>query len=165
MKAKILLAYDGSELSMKAVRYVAGLLAGQDVFVTLFHVLAPVPPSLREHGGAENPAVEAELESEYVQARGSWEKAEIAAECSFFGPAWEEFKRAGFDDDQVFAMNRVPSLDRDITDELLLEARERQYDTIVLGRKSHSHWRTLVKGDLAEKLVRHAKGYTVWIVE
>ena len=53
---RILVAVDGSKDSTRAGKSVGQLLRSTpDVTVTLFHVLTPLPPMLREHGGSEDP--------------------------------------------------------------------------------------------------------------
>ena len=58
----ILIAVDDSDESARALHYVGALLRDiQDVNVTLFHVLNPMPRELMEHGGSENPETEHHL--------------------------------------------------------------------------------------------------------
>jgi len=97
MKTKILLALDGSEASMRAARYVANLLGKRaDVFVTLFHILSPIPPSLLESGSLE---AEIKLKGQ----RAAWVKAEQTIECKLFNPVREMFQKAGFHRERIQA--------------------------------------------------------------
>jgi hypothetical protein len=166
MKAKILLPYNGTEPTMRAVEYVAKLLGKQsDVFVTLFRLMPAVPPSLREHGGAENPTDETAIGCEYEQKRKAWEECNLENECIFFGPARSMLKKAGFADDQIFGMCRFPETGSDLAQEILKECREHNYDTIVLSRRGLSGLRALFGGNPAEKLAKQTEGLAVWIVE
>ncbi|WHZ14682.1 MAG: hypothetical protein OJF52_001522 [Nitrospira sp.] len=59
---KILVAVDDSKDSTRAVKYVGRLLRTVSrASVTLFHVLNPLLPILREHGGSEDPVREEAL--------------------------------------------------------------------------------------------------------
>jgi hypothetical protein len=62
LPVRILVAVDGSKDSTRAVKYVGQLLHTiSGVTVTLFHVLNPLAPILREHGGSEDPVREEQL--------------------------------------------------------------------------------------------------------
>jgi hypothetical protein len=53
---RILVAVDNSKASMRAVNYVANIIAGmRDFTVCLLHVPGPLPPELREFGRSEDP--------------------------------------------------------------------------------------------------------------
>jgi len=51
------------------------------------------------------------------------------------------------------------------TKEILKLAQMRKCDTIVTARKALSWLGDLIHGDPAEELVRHGKGFTIWVVE
>ena len=79
---RILLAIDESENSHRIVQYVGSLLRRTpDVAVTLFHVLKPMPRELLEHGGAENPAAEAQLGAQLRNEQEAWIRKERESEC------------------------------------------------------------------------------------
>jgi len=166
MRAKILLALDGSEPSMKAARYVANLLGGQtDVSVTLFYVLSPIPPSLLEHGGDESQSQPSEAEVEFERRRTSWVEAKQAVECKLFDPIREMFKQAGFRDEQIQTKCPAPIPESNVAHEILQECQDGGYDTVVMGKRGQSRIRTFLTGSVTEKVVRHAKGYAVWVIE
>jgi hypothetical protein len=61
----LLVVIDESRASERAVSYVAHIIEGRKGFrVCLAHTLPELPASLIEHGGAENPVEEKELDSE-----------------------------------------------------------------------------------------------------
>ena len=49
--------------------------------------------------------------------------------------------------------------------EILSEAREKQYDAIVVARRGISHLEGLVMGSVSAKLAEHSSGTPVWIVD
>jgi len=166
MKAKILLALDGSEPSMKAAHYVANLLGGQpDVSVTLFYVLSSIPPSLLEHGGDESQTTPSEAEVEFERRRTSWVEAEQAVECKLFDPIREMFKQAGFSDEQIQTKCPAPTPESNIAHGILQECEDGGYDTVVMGKRGQSRIRTFLTGSVTEKVMRHAKGCAVWVIE
>jgi Ala-tRNA(Pro) deacylase len=159
LTAKILLALDGSEPSMKAAQYVANIFGGKpDVEVTLFHALSAIPPSLVEAAGIwvlTN-------DSNHARHRISWTEAKKAAESDFFAPVYKLLKAAGFADEQLRSKCVIES---DPAHEILKESEAGGYDTIVLGKRGLSRLRTLMTGSVTEKVVRHAKGRAVWVIE
>jgi nucleotide-binding universal stress UspA family protein len=158
MKAKFLLALDGSDASMRAAQYVANLLENQtDVLVTLFHVLLPIPPSLLEGG--------IDTDSELKRQRAMWVKDEQSAECQLFAPVREIFRKAGFHDRQI-QTRCLPSVNEpDVAHAILKESEEGGYDTVVVGRRGRSRIRIFLTGSVTEKIVRHARACAVWVIE
>ena len=70
---RILLAVDESDNSRRVVQYVGSLLSRTpDAVITLFHVLKPMPRRFLEHGGSENPAVEAQLSMQLRHEQDAW---------------------------------------------------------------------------------------------
>jgi hypothetical protein len=53
---------------------------------------------------------------------------------------------------------------REAADEVLLLARDQDCDTVIVGHTPQSWLSALGGGDLAEQLVRRAKGYAVWVI-
>ena len=69
---KILIAVDESDQSVRAVQYVGSLLREtQDVSVTLFHVLNPMPRELMEHGARRIRRLRTILANSCVKSRRS----------------------------------------------------------------------------------------------
>lgn len=163
MKAKILLALDGSEPSMNATRYVANLFGNQpDVSVTLYHVFSPASPSPPHTG---NLWISVEAKSELQRRKVSWADAEKAIESQIFEPARVIFKRAGFRDEQIETKCCVQRNESDVAHEILEECETGGYDTVVMGKRGLSRIRVFLTGSVTEKVVRHAKGHAVWIIE
>ena len=160
---RILVAVDESENSNRAVKYVGSLLRETpQTAVTLFHVLKPMPRGLLEHGGSENPAAEARLSEQLRKDQETWIRQEAERECPFLLKAFETLTQSGFDRSRVTL--RIGHED-DIARNILEEAREGKYETIVVGRHGSSGIKRLFGGGVTDQLLRDAKGFAIWVVE
>ena len=170
MKAKILLALDGSEPSMKAAQYVANLLGHQphsesqhcrtDVSATLFHVLFPIRPFVLGESDYEIPAL---LWADEFERRGTcWEEAKDVVESKVFQKVRKMLMHAGFRGEQIQTKFASGS---DAAHEILNECEAGDYDTVVMGKRGLSRIQHFLTGSVTEKVVRHAKGRAVWIIE
>ncbi len=159
MKSKLLLAMDNSKCSLKAARYVADLFGEKsDISVTLFHVLRSVPPYYLESGNFTD---KPELDRE----RAEWEEAEHNIECKCMGPVVEMLKGVGFNNDQVEEKHFAPTPEIDVAEIILEEGEKGGYNTLVMGKRGHSISDMFATGSVTEKVVRHAKGKAVWVIE
>ncbi len=160
---RLLLAIDDSDNAHRAVRYVGTLLKSTpDVVVTLFHVLKPMPRGLLEHGGSENPAVEAQLGVRLREDREAWLRKERETECPILLKACETLAESGFDTSGVILKF---GHEDDVAANILDEARSGQHDTIVVGRRGISRVTRMFVGGVTDQLLRDAKGFAIWIVE
>jgi nucleotide-binding universal stress UspA family protein len=159
---RILLAVDESQNSDRAVKYVGSLLnSTPEAAVTLFHVLKPMPRGLLEHGGSENPDAEAQLSQQQRREQEAWIRQEAEAECPFLVKAFETLTQSGFDGNRVAL--RIGHED-DIARNILEEARNGNYETIVVGRHGTSGIKRLFGGGVTDQLLRDAKGFAIWVV-
>jgi len=159
MKTKILLALDGSESSVNAARYVAGLLgSNQNVSVTLFHVLKSIPPGLLEVGSLQE-------ENELHRKKKEWEESEFKTEGKFIEPIIKMLKQAGFSEEQLDVKYTAPMPGFDVASAILEECENGNYDTLAMGKRGLSRIGYFLIRSVAEKVVRHAKGKAVWVVE
>lgn len=160
---RILLAVDESENSHRVVQYVGSLLnQTPGAVITLFHVLKPMPRRLLEHGGSENPAVEAQLSVQLRNEQEAWIQKERESECHVLKQAYETLARSGFD------MNRVTvkyGHDDNIARNILEEARNGHHDTIVVGRQGISRIKQILGGGTTDHILHAAKGLAIWVVE
>ncbi len=159
---RILVAVDESENAWHAVRYVGSLLQQTpDVIVTLFHVLKPIPRGLLEHGGSENPDMEAVLSARLKEDQEAWVKQEREAQCPILERACDMLVRAGFEKRRVALKF---GHEDDIANTILEEARKGHHDTIVVGRTSTSGITRIFGGDITDHLLRDAQGLAIWII-
>ena len=160
---QILLTVDESENSQRAVEYVGLLLRHTpEVALTLFHVLKPMPRKFLEHGGSENPVVEARLSAQLRDDQDTWSRKERELECAVLAKAREILAKTGFD------LTRVAlkfGHEDDIATSILEEARTGRYGTIVVGRHGTSGIKRLFGGGVTDQLLRDAKDFAIWVVE
>jgi nucleotide-binding universal stress UspA family protein len=160
---RILLAIDESESSRRAVEYVGSLL-GQtpNVQITLFHVLKPMPRQLLEHGGSENPAAETRLRKQLHEDQEAWYRKEREAECPVLITARAILEKSGFDTGRL---SLKFGHEDDVARNILEEARNGHYTTIVVGRQGASGMTRMFGGGVTEHLLRNVKGLAIWVVE
>ncbi|MDF0666541.1 MAG: universal stress protein [Nitrospira sp.] len=163
LSIRILVAVDGSKDSIRAVKYVGRLLRSTSgVNVTLFHVLNPLPPVLREHGGSEDPVREEQLGKQLRKDRKTWYRKEQKLESNILSKAHQTLEGTGFPASRI----RLKFGEEDnVVGTILEEARKGRYQTIVVGRHGVSGLKKLFFGGITRKLLQQATGYAVWIVE
>ena len=62
-KQKLLVALDEHSISTELVKYLGKIISGKkDLEVCLLHMLAPLPPELREFRGSEDAKLEEQLD-------------------------------------------------------------------------------------------------------
>ncbi|MEO8327170.1 MAG: universal stress protein [Nitrospirota bacterium] len=160
---KILCAVDGSKYSTRAVKYVAGVLrARADVEVMVFHVLAPMPPMLREHGGSEDPMMETKLGAKLRKEQQAWYKLEREAERGILQKAKTVLEDAGLDGANI---KLKFGYENNIARNILEVARSGRYATIVVGRHGRSGIKRFTWGGVTQRLLRTGSGLTIWVVE
>lgn len=160
---RILVAVDESENSHRVVQYVGSLLSRTPgLILTLFHVLKPMPRGLLEHGGSENPAAEAQLSEQLHDEQEAWILKESEAECHVLKEACEALKQYGFD---ISHVDLKYGHEDNIARCILEEARSGQHETIVVGRQGTSRIRQIFGGGTTDRVLRDAKGLTIWVVD
>jgi nucleotide-binding universal stress UspA family protein len=162
----LLLAVDDSEGTDRAVNYVATIIGGQSGFrICLFHVFVPLPPSLVEFGGAENPEEEERREAVQRDARAQWiAKAQACAE-SIFAKAQSILRTAGVPAQAVETQLATPLNGEGVVTNILEAARANKCGTVVVGRESFSWLQELFQHDIGEELIRRGQGLAIWVVE
>ncbi len=163
VSSRILVAINESDPAARALRYVGTLLRDTpNVYVTLFHVLRPMPRELLEHGGSEDPRVETRLADNLKKEQEDWIKAESFVEYPILVKALEVLGRTGFPLDRVtLKFGREDDIARNI----LNEARNGGYNTIVVTLRDSNGLRRLFGRGVTDKLLRDASGFTLWVVE
>lgn len=160
---RILLAVDESENSDRVVEYVGSFLSQTpNLFLTLFHVLKPMPRGLLEHGGSGNPVEEAQLSEQLRNEQEAWVRKEQISECHVLKKAYAALKQSGFDMSHV---DLRYGHEDDIARNILEEARSGHHETIVVGRHGTSRIKQIFGGGVTDKLLRDAKGFAIWVVE
>jgi nucleotide-binding universal stress UspA family protein len=145
---RMLLALDASDNALKAVDYVGNIAKAPDVEVTLFHVVRRFgfldDPTLRDH-----------------EIEGFWEevKKDIPRMVGLYK---ERLEKAGVKGSRISSQVNLHSASR--AKDILTEAREGAYGTIVMGRRGLSKVREFLMGRVTSKVLHRAEGFAVWIV-
>jgi len=154
IRTKILVAVDGSEQALEAVRYVSKTLAPQQLEVVLFHVMTKVPESFWD--------LDKDLAYRYNIANiKAWEDQQQKVIDEFMAQARQILLEAGVAQEAVIIdiHERQAGIARDILAESL-----KGYNAVVLGRKGLSELKDLVIGSTANKLVERLVDVPVWVV-
>jgi nucleotide-binding universal stress UspA family protein len=145
---KILLAVDGSENSLRAVDYVGPIVAGTKAEFTLFHVVRRFSflddYTLQDH-----------------EIEGFWQeiKKDIPRMFRYYKANLE---RAGVDGARISTRANLDSASRAM--DILQEANEGGYSTIVMGRRGLSKVREFLLGRVTNKVLQRAEKFALWIV-
>lgn len=152
-KQKLLVAVDGSQGSLDAVCYLAGMCAPRTTEVTLFHVLSPFDES---YWDAE--ASLSTLDDKPVTMALTNRKAAMEA---FMDDACKVLRDSGFHDElvRVVIHPRQEGVARDI-----LREAGKGYGAVVAGKNGHNPITRLVMGSVASKLVTALTDCTLWLV-
>ena len=145
---KMLLAVDASENSRKAVNYVGTVAAASEAEITLFHVV-------RKFGYLEDPTLrQGEIE-------GFWE--EVKSDIPRMFRSYQlSLEKAGVTPSRISSEAMLDSPSR--SGDIIREAREGAYGTIVMGRRGLSKVRDFLMGRVTNKVLNQAEDFAVWIV-
>jgi len=162
----ILVAVDDSDAAARAVEYVVQVVGGRERFrIHLLHVLPPLPPSVLEHGGAESPRGEAELERG-LEARRRESLEDLCGRAEpLFDRARAVLQGAGFASGAI-TTECVESVDTPAIARSCLESADANAcGTIAIGRETLKGYREIVHRHVAESLVKQGAKHTIWVVE
>jgi nucleotide-binding universal stress UspA family protein len=164
MKPRILLALDGSEVSRRAVEYVASLIGGlKESEITLFHV-SEVPAVFLEHGGGELHGNENAKKREGSLA--SWtEQERERIEREIFAPARMMLEANAGGTGPTIRTRLETDIQLGVPRTIMNEVKEGGYDTLVLGRRGRSMMKEFMFGGVTSKVIHHIKDCAIWIIE
>jgi nucleotide-binding universal stress UspA family protein len=153
-KKTLLVAVDGSQNAMNAVRYTAKVVKPGRVSVHLLHVMSPVPETFWDD--ERDPAP-----TDFDKAFRKWENAQHRFMERFVDEARTVLLEAGIsgNDIGVDIKPRERGVARDIANEA-----QRGYDAVVLGRRGTNPAVELPIGSVASKIANTLHHFTVWIV-
>jgi nucleotide-binding universal stress UspA family protein len=145
---KMLLAVDASENSRKAVDYVGTVAAASEAEITLFHVV-------RKFGYLDDPTLR------HGEIEGFWE--EVKSDIPRMFRAYQvSLEKAGITGLRISSEAMLDSPSR--SGDIIREAREGAYGTIVMGRRGLSKVRDFLMGRVTSKVLNQAEDFAVWIV-
>jgi nucleotide-binding universal stress UspA family protein len=154
MKKRILLAVDGSEQAMEAVRYVSLLMPPQQMEIVLFHVMTKIPESFWDL--EKEPA----FYHKFANIR-AWEIQQERVIQAFMDGASQSLLDAGIPGESFKSVVQVRK--EGIARDIVAESRN-NYHAVVLGRTGLSELKDLVLGSIANKLMEKITHIPVWIV-
>jgi len=152
--ANILVAVDGSEYSLEAVRYVARLFPPGRVWFNLFHVMDRVPEIYWDLQASASPGDER-------FAGDLWMSEHKKRVEGFMESCLRALQDEGHGNDFVTSVvwERKVGIARDIAKEA-----QKGYDALVVGRHGQSSLKDLLFGSTANKLVTRVADVPVWVI-
>lgn len=151
---RVLLAVDGSDQSLDAVRYVSNALSSENTEVVLFHVMKNIDDAFWDIG--RNPAFSKRI----ADVRG-WEIGRHKIAEEFMNRARQILLNAGFASQavKVNIHQRDAGVARDIAKEST-----HGYSAVVIGRRGLNAFKDFVFGSVARKLIGKLTHVPVWVV-
>jgi len=151
LSKKMLLAVDSSENSRKAVDYLGAFAAHTEAEVTLFYVVRSVGLGFVDDLALRDQEMEKRLTEEserdiprmFRSYKESLEKAGVASARIDSKVIMHSSSRAG---------------------DIVKEAKDGRYGTIVMGRRGLSKVREFLMGRVSKKVLDRGEGFAVWIV-
>jgi nucleotide-binding universal stress UspA family protein len=150
---KILMALDRSEHALKIARYVADMVGGgSQAEVELLYVIRDFIPIHGEFDLGVLPEVQQRFEESSRQTM-----------AETFAKVTQVLIEAGFEEANIKTEIKPGAMD--VAQEILSEAETGDFGTIVVGRRGMGLVRQFLLGSVSNKVVQHARGRTVWVVE
>jgi len=158
MAVKLLIALDKSEGAWHAVQYVADTFARTpEVEVTLLHILGGLPPAFWDDGH-----ILSEKERENRQRLiDNWQAEREKEWQGLVSKATDVLKAAGV----PVVTSRFKPKYYDEAEDIVTEAVEGDFGTIVMGRRGLGKAKSLLLGSVTNKVVQNSRGRAVIIVE
>ena len=164
MTHKILVAVDGSGASERALEYAAKMARDLgDAQLTIFHVGEPIPVNVMEYDKLPGEGEWEEKLEKHRQEVENYEKQEAQADAKMFRYLRHRAEQLGLKPEQVDT--RFSADVQNIPTEIMLEAEKGGYEAICLGRQGRTSVKEFFIGSVSERVVRHARGCAVWVVE
>ncbi len=157
---KVLIAVDGSRCALKAVDYAGRQFSGlNDLQITLLYVLPYLSTSLWDDGHI--------LTREEREARkrvvDTWVKNQKTKAEPIFSAAIETLTKKGIAPEQI--ETKTISDSTDVAESILEEARDGNYQTLVVGRCGMTATKRFLMGSVATKIINRGAGTAVCVVE
>ncbi len=156
MSNRLLIILDESHFALAAVKYVARTVRPEGMRITLFTVI-DAPPNLEKQPSI-HPFFLAKLQELRGQAGVKRKAMENIAALS-----QKLLMDAGIPEENVHILIR--DIKTGVAKDILNEAREGRYDTIVMGRRGVSGVEKLLLGSVSDKVLKSVRDCAVWIVD
>ncbi|HJT71755.1 MAG TPA: universal stress protein [Terriglobales bacterium] len=163
---EVLVILDDSPSSSRAVRYAGRIMEKSRGFRTcLVHLLPSLPPELLEHGGAQNPDKEGEVEAELKSEQEKWLGSAKKAAQQSLERAEGILRDAGQPKKSIQLLIGEAGDGKEAAERVFELAEKCKCHTIVVGRELASRLHSCFSTELPEELLLHAKGFAVWVVQ
>jgi hypothetical protein len=163
---RLLVVVDESQSSNRVLDYVGSLFAKQrNVHFWLTYLLPRLPAGLLESGGAESPAAEERVEASLRLEQERWMGTFDSTSQNVLSRSIARLRQAGIRRDFIDTCLSSPQDNRSAADEVLVIAETHACRTIVVGHMAHPWFRGRAGDQLAERLVRDAKGFAIWVID
>lgn len=157
MGNKILLAVDNSKNALKAIKYVAKTVKPEST-VTMLSVLPDATAACELDGPSLAPIFKSN-----IKTFCTIEDAKKSAVEGFMEEAKKTLEKAGFASKNVAVRIRKKKVG--IARDILKEAKQGKYDTLIVGRRGLTGIKQFVFGSVSNKIVQLAKDITVIVVD
>ena len=155
MERKVLIAIDGSNQSLRAVRYVGRTFGPVRGFgADLLHLIKGPPPFLVQESRTDPHAL-ARLKTLQSKIRRQAE--------DYLTQAKEEAVRSGIAEENVTL--RQVEIKTGLAKDIVFEAQNGLYDALVLGRRGLGRVQEMFMGSVSSQCVELAKSVPVWLVD
>jgi nucleotide-binding universal stress UspA family protein len=144
IRKSILLAVDGSDRSLDAVRYASKLLNPENTHVVLFHVMWKIDQGFWDMG--INP-----MGRQQMAGIRSWEANQVEKAQSFMERAQDILLGEGFPRESVTMI--LKDRKENVACDIISESRKGRYDAVLSGRRGLGEIEGLILGSVANKLV------------
>ncbi|MBU4013749.1 MAG: universal stress protein [Proteobacteria bacterium] len=149
---KVLVGVDNSENALRAVAHAGAMLSGTECHVTLFHskshIRRFVPLEVLENA----PGLE-EI----------WQKKAAEEIAPYMMKAKEMLLEHELKEDNIDI--KIIDGSRSVADDIIKAAKADSFGTIILGRRGISKVEEFFIGSVTRKVIQHAVGFTVWVVQ
>lgn len=162
----LLLLADESPASERMAAYIAATIGRhRNFYLHLLYLMPRLPAQLLETGGADTPEQEEKVNAELHRQQQEWINSRKAAAEPTLNKLVNTMRKGGVPRKAVEIEFSEPN-DAAVLDHAIPRlAAERGCHTIVIGHESHSWFREMSGGHLAEHLLRHTRATAIWVVQ
>jgi len=151
---KMLVAIDGSDYSLEAVRYASASLNPETTEVVLFHALRKIDDAFWNIG------IKPGFSERMIDIK-AWEAAQDEAAKKIMDEARQVFIDKGYTEDTV--KENIHQCEKGVARDIIKESKN-NYKAVFLGRKGVSKIKDLVMGGTAQKLIERTAHIPVCVV-
>lgn len=149
---KILIAVDASDNALRAVDHAAYMLSGTDCEITVFHTLRHITRFVPMEVIEDTPDLEE-----------AWRKKAGSEVTPYIEKSKSMLTASGIDENRITV--KVVDGSRSPANDIMAEAKDGGYGTIVLGRRGISLLKEFFMGSVTSKVIQQADGFAVWIIQ